>query len=93
MERECPCCGKSYFAYEEAVNRGIGIICPDCFWEQNKAKDLINEKIEGMEGNKFVNCLLCEGAGVLHELDGEEFDCPVCEGEGGDFENYRQLES
>jgi len=46
-----------------------------------------------MEGNKFVNCLLCEGAGVLYEHDGEEFDCPACEGEGGDFENYHQSES
>ncbi|WP_155973320.1 hypothetical protein [Paenibacillus sp. Leaf72] len=43
------------------------------------------------EGNKFVNCLLCDGAGVLYELDNTAFECPVCEGEGGEFENYRQL--
>jgi len=93
MERECPCCGKNYLAYEEALNSGIGIICSGCFWEQNKAVDIKNEKSEGLGGNKFINCILCEGAGVIHEIDGEEFECPVCEGEGGDFENYRQLES
>jgi hypothetical protein len=45
IKRNCPSCGKEDYVYKEALDRGIGIVCPDCFWKQNKAIDPKNSKV------------------------------------------------